>query len=221
VKKFVRMAVALLVFFTCSFLLFEAMGWLAPTALTRWLEAVSAQPGGRCWVAGVVFVLLAADLILPVPSSLVMTLAGTYLGWRLGAWVAFAGAMTGALLGYGLCRYLGGNFFKKLWRDQKEADQIRWFMDTYGVWAILFSRAVPMVTEIMSCMAGFSRFDFWKFFWPSVLGTLPLCMIYAWAGEKVVAAGQWMVVGGLTFLLPVAVFTVWWCRQRVHHKTAN
>src|SRR5512145_529366 len=55
------------------------------------------------WLASAsIFGLLALDVVLPVPSSIVSTAAGVLLGFLRGAAVVWAGMMVGALLGYAI-----------------------------------------------------------------------------------------------------------------------
>src|SRR5215203_2087747 len=59
------------------------------------------RSGTSKWiVAGAVFALLALDVFLPVPSSIVSTASGVLLGFTVGSAVVWAGMMAGALLGY-------------------------------------------------------------------------------------------------------------------------
>ena len=51
------------------------------------------------------------------------------------------------------------------------------------------SRSVPMLTEIVSCAAGLARIPFRVFLALSVAGTLPLCAVYAWAGNRSLRGG--------------------------------
>ena len=69
-----------------------------------WLEAC----GGWAWAAGMG--LLMADVVLPVPGTVVMSALGWLYGWFWGGVVSAAGSMLAGVAAYGGCRWLGRVF---------------------------------------------------------------------------------------------------------------
>lgn len=198
-----RVTLGLVCLFTFSFLVFESMGLMDQDVITAKLDAAAAR---GAWLAALVVVgLLVADLFLPIPASIVMTLSG-YLFGLAGAIWNFAGAMGAALLGFWLCRRFGRRAVHRLLERDQVAPMER-FMDHYGAYAVLLSRAVPMATEVVSCLCGLSAMSGRRFALLSALGTLPLCALYAWAGavarEPASAAAWW-----LALLIPAAGFAL-------------
>lgn len=192
-------------FLTLLYAVAASQGW---TDAARYEALISQARGGGAWIAGALVAgLLAVDLLLPVPSSVLMTLAGTLLGpWR-GAVTSFLGAMAGALIGFGLCRGFGRGVFERV-VGERDAEQVERVMERYGVWAVLLSRSVPMLTEAVSCLAGLSRLRAATFVALAAAGTAPLCLVYAWAGYRAgsVAGQGWAVL--LAFILPAAGFAL-------------
>lgn len=181
-KWLVVITIALFVVFTASFLIFQSLGYLDEGVIAGWFAA-SAEHDSEygLWLAAVAIVAaLVGDLFLPVPSSIVMTLAG-YLFGLAGGLLAFVGAMGSALLGFGLCRTFGRGFMRRR-LVRADISALERFFAGYGTFAILLSRAVPMVTEVISCLAGLSAMSARRFAALSAAGVLPLCMLYAWAG---------------------------------------
>src|SRR6187401_3464404 len=82
------------------FLLFGAQ---VEAALAAWRS----NPPPPLVVAAVVIALLSTDILLPIPSSLVCTLAGWELGSVVGAAAASTGLSLGAVLGFALARRFG------------------------------------------------------------------------------------------------------------------
>src|SRR5690606_17952301 len=70
-----------------------ALLWAAP--LGEWIAAFQADPPSRVELAGLVVLLLAGDILLPVPSSPLITLAGAQLGWLWAALAAWVGLTLG------------------------------------------------------------------------------------------------------------------------------
>ncbi|MEI6970440.1 MAG: VTT domain-containing protein [bacterium] len=207
-KWFIGIAVSLIVAFSLTFVLAEAFGLTDQRLVTAWFESMRGGHGGSWFIALVIFGLLSGDLILPIPSSVVMTLSGYMLGFPAGAAVTFAGAMASAMLGFGLCRVFGRKAFVRL-VGAKDESRIERFMSRYGEWGIILSRSVPMLTEVVSCLAGLSEIGFLRFVLLSACGALPICVVYAWAGATsggVPAGIGWAVL--LAFVIPAAGFAI-------------
>ncbi len=205
-KRFFALAIGILAVLALLFVGAEALGWTDGERYEALAERLR-DSGGWLAVGALIAGLLAADLFLPVPSSVLMTLAGATLGLWRGAALALTGAMVSALLGFGLCRRFGRGAFERM-IGKMETVRVEAFMERYGVWAILLSRGVPMLTEAISCLAGLSRLRFIVFFALSLAGTAPVCLVYAWAGARAGgAAGQgWAVL--IAFVLPALGFAL-------------
>lgn len=168
-------AFGLIVLLSLSFVAAEQWGWTEQAFYQQQLSRFGP------WAALVVGLLLTMDLFLPIPSSVLMTLSGHLSGFWLGFAANFIGAMSSALLGFYLCRRFGAVAFQRLIGQQASVEVERFFSQL-GAWAILLSRPVPMLTEVMSCLAGLSQMRFSVFTVLSALGTAPLSAAYAWLG---------------------------------------
>lgn len=181
-KRLGLFIIALLAIFSVSFVLAEKQGWMEADFVRAQFENLRGSSGGKTTVFLSIVALLAVDLLLPVPSSIVMVLAGVFLGTYLGAAAAFVGAMIAALTGYYGCRFGGTKAFDRL-VGKTDVDRVGTWFEDYGIAAIIISRPVPMLTEILSCMAGLSRVKQTSFIVSSIVGTLPICFIYAYVGD--------------------------------------
>jgi uncharacterized membrane protein YdjX (TVP38/TMEM64 family) len=200
-RKFISVAIALFLTVALVYLVAAAHGWADGSFWSERLRRACAGWESAWLCAALVIAVLASDLILPVPSSVVMTLSGTLLGPMYGGLSAFAGAMASALLGFAICRVFGRAAFARV-AGADESNRVQRFLDRYGAWAIVLSRSVPMLTEVVSCLAGLGGMGLGRFAALSAAGTLPLCFVYAWAGAQGgdPAGLGWAVV--LAFLLP-------------------
>jgi uncharacterized membrane protein YdjX (TVP38/TMEM64 family) len=213
-KWFIAAGIFLLFFFAFGFLIAEQAGWTDEAWISELLMAISENPGGLFWLGFAIMALLTLDLFLPVPSSIAMILAGAVFGVHIGWMITLTGAMGSALLGFFLCRYWGKPAFDRL-AGQVEAERVARFFEQHGLWAILLSRSVPMLTEIVSCLAGLSAMRFRYFLLASLAGTWPLCVVYAWAGHRALdeSAVGWAVI--LAFVLPAIGFLAFkWLPRR-------
>jgi uncharacterized membrane protein YdjX (TVP38/TMEM64 family) len=124
--------------------------------------------------------LLALDVFLPVPSSIVSTAAGVLLGLGLGATVVWTGMMAGCLIGYfvgvksaPLARRLVGP--DGLARAAHLANR-------HGVWAVVLCRPIPVLAEATVVFAGLVRAPLGRFVWLTALSNLGIAAGYAAIG---------------------------------------
>jgi len=181
-KVLIGIVLSLFVLFTLSFVIADSLGVMGEEAIAAhmrvFVDGVSAT-----WIAApVIALLLTIDLILPIPSSVLMTLCGYFYGILAGTLISFVGAMGSAVLGFGLCRRFGRRGFESIIGDG-ETERVERLFHRYGDWMIILSRPVPMFTEIISCVCGLTQMSFRRFALLSAAATLPLCFVYAWAGR--------------------------------------
>jgi membrane protein DedA with SNARE-associated domain len=144
---------------------------------------------------GVVAMMAIESAAIPLPSEIIMPLAGWMLVKDRGlgeAWLllaAFCGAL-GNLLGSLLAYYVGawggrplvlryGRYLLISNHDLDLAD--RWF-ERYGNWTVFFSRLLPVVRTFISVPAGVARMPIWQFSIYSFAGSFPWSLGLAWAG---------------------------------------
>jgi uncharacterized membrane protein YdjX (TVP38/TMEM64 family) len=177
-------------------LLFEnVLGWdFAPT-IAAWI----AHPGPGAAFA--VVALLVVDLFLPVPSSLVMVLSGAAFGVVQGAALALTGSIGCSILGFELTRRYGRRASARLVGDDELAKLERTF-EQNGAGAVFITRALPVMMETMSVVAGLSRMKRSTFILATLAGTIPEVAIYAYAGAKSKETGS--LVPAVVILLAVA-----------------
>ena len=119
----------------------------------------------------------------PIPSEVVMPLAGYlaslsnfgYFGLLLVILCATLGAAIGAIIIYYISLKLGRFFILKygkyfLINEENLSAAERWF-EKYGAKAVFFGRMAPAIRELVSIPAGFSKMDFKKFLFYTILGT--------------------------------------------------
>ena len=153
--------------------------------------------------ASVIVALLAADLFLPIPSSLVMVLSGAAFGVGWGAALSLVGSIGGEWLGFELVRRYGRRASARLVGDDEIARLSRLFRQ-HGAAAIAVTRALPVVMETMSVVAGLSTMKRSTFLIASLIGTAPIVVVYAYAGA--VSRQTNSLVPAVVMLIAVAGF---------------
>ena len=143
----------------------------------RMLEGYGAWAG---W-AGVA--LLVVDLVLPIPSSGVIGGLGLVLGVVPGFFWGWLGLMLSGFIGYGVAR-LGGRRWANRLASPEEQARFQHLFDSWGGLALVSTRLLPILPEVLSVLAGLYRMHFSRFFLATVLGTIPPALIYAWLGAQ-------------------------------------
>jgi uncharacterized membrane protein YdjX (TVP38/TMEM64 family) len=157
--------------------------------------------------------LLIVEVVLPVPSSLVMMALGALFGIFAGACLSLLGSVGAALVGYGLGRWAGPSLLRWACSDAERAraDQLiaRW-----GMLAVAASRPVPLVAETIMVAAGASRLGIGRTLLAALLGALPASVIFATAG----AIGLDTPSGFLVFGAAVGMSCLLWFLGRGFHR---
>ncbi len=165
------------------FVVGEKAGWLSPGQVGGVVRRLRSSPGAQAAAAVAVVGLLAADLVLPVPSSHVMLAAGTALGVGAGWAASMAGTLASATIGYALCRRFGRSAFDRFVGSDTSARLNSWF-GRWGALAVVASRSLPMLAEMAACTAGLAGMAPAPFFMAAAIGSAPVCWLYSWAGAR-------------------------------------
>ncbi len=176
-------------------LLENVLGIRLEALLERWI----AHAGGGS--ATTIIALLAADLFLPIPSSLIMVLSGAAFGVGWGALLSLIGSVGGEWLGFELVRHYGRRASARIVGDD-EIDRLSRVFARHGAAAVAVTRALPVVMETMSVVAGLSTMTRRMFLVASLLGTAPIVFVYAYAGAVSRQTGS--LVPAIVMLIAVA-----------------
>ncbi len=178
--------------------------------------------------AGLVWLMFLENVVPPIPSELVMPLAGYLVSQDrfnvVGAVLAgSAGSMLGALLFYGVGRWLGEErlcgFAEKhgRWLTLSPQDIRRtsaWF-ERHGSWGVFLGRLVPGIRSLISIPAGVHAMPLPRFLLATAAGTLlwtgALVLLGRALGENFSDVGRYLgpiTKGVLGVMLVVYVWRV-------------
>jgi len=155
------------------FLLFEQQ-------FNAFAEFVTRSDTSRWLVAGAIFSLLALDVFLPVPSSIVSTAAGVLLGFTIGTAVVWGGMMTGCLLGYAVGSR-GSPAARRLVGEDGIA-RAEGLVKRYGDLTIVLCRPVPVLAEASVVFAGLVHAHYGRFVRLTAASNLGIAAGYAAVG---------------------------------------
>lgn len=180
---------------------------LSPSSAADWLRGF----GRWAWAVGVG--LLAADLLLPIPATAVMTGLGLIYGTLAGGIVATVGSILAGTIGYLLCRAIGPSMAARLLGRRGLAEGQR-LAGGVGVWLVVLSRWLPVFPEVVACMAGLTRMPVGRFMVALACGSAPLSFAFAAVG------GAAIVQPGFALALSVLAPPILWLIVRPIFKSA-
>lgn len=169
--------------------------WEEP--ITAFATRLLAPAAGRAVLSLLVILLLASDVLLPIPSSFVSAGAVSLLGALQGGLTIALGMTAAAWLGYLLGRY-GGEPLARRMAGETELERARAMMTRYGSWVVLVCRGVPVLAEASTLLAGATRSSVWTFALVTTLGNVGLSAAYALIGVLNLA-GAWALLAPFAF----------------------
>jgi membrane protein DedA with SNARE-associated domain len=199
-------------------------------SLAGWISGIIASFG--YW--GVAFLMIAENLFPPIPSEVILPLAGFFV-WRgdlgfvsvLGA--ATLGSLLGALVLYALGRWGGRALilrYSRLLRvTEAELDRADDWFDRYGEAVVLVGRMVPLVRSVVSIPAGLSEMSLGRFALLTTLGSSvwnALLISAGWTlGENWERVSRFVgsisnAVLVILLLAAIGLGIRWWRKKRAH-----
>lgn len=167
-------------------------------AITTFITNLYATGG----LAGIVLAMAIESCCIPLPSEIVMPLAGVMIvsgkllagvnPWLSLVLVALAGSigcLIGSMAAYGI-GYSGGRplmlkYGRYVLISQHDADKADRFFQRWGSATAFFSRLLPVVRTYISLPAGIAKMPFAKFCLYTFLGSFPWCLLLAYVGTLI------------------------------------
>ncbi|MBL8177125.1 MAG: VTT domain-containing protein [Bryobacterales bacterium] len=193
-KKLALAMLALFVLILVPFVLWE-------DPMNAWAGAMLHAQRSKAWSAGVIVLLLVADIVLPIPSSIVSTSSGYLLGFALGAAAGWLGMTVACLGGYALGRFAGNGLLRRL-LSAEEMERAQEDFARSGDWVLAVSRPVPMLAEASVMMAGTLGRPFGRFALVTGLANAGISMVYAAAGAFASGLDSFLLAFVAAMLLP-------------------
>lgn len=159
---------------------FLVFGEQLEARITDWLDA-ELSPGT---VAIAVIGLLASDILLPVPSSVLSTFAGRVLGFWGGVGASWCGMTAGAVIAFWLVRIFGRPLARWLSSDP-ELERTDDLAARWGVFVLVVARPIPVLAEASVLLMGTTRLGWWPFLIAVGLSNLGIAAVYAALGDRV------------------------------------
>lgn len=167
-------------------------------------EPTGVVTGGGVLAAVAGVGLLVVDVVLPVPSSVVMLAHGAAFGVVAGAMLSLAGIVGAALFGV----WLGQRGERLLGVSDRDRQRARQLVDRWGVVSVIVTRPVPVLAEAVVVMAGSAGASPVKVGVAAAAGGVPAAVLYALAGSVARGAVSGVVVFALVLGIAAVAFVV-------------
>lgn len=182
-----KIAMGTLLIIILSMLFFGPLSELLET-LTRdrisgWVDAAG------LWGPIIIIALMTIAIVAtPIPSAPIALAAGAAYGHTLGTIYIVIGAELGALVAFGLARFLGRDVLTRWLGDKVD---IGWLGSQNALTITVFaSRLMPFISfDIVSYAAGLSCLHFWRFSVATLAGIIPASFVLAHFGNEAVSGG--------------------------------
>jgi membrane protein DedA with SNARE-associated domain len=176
--------------------------------------------GGSPWTYAVVFAVAAADVILPLLPSETVVLTASILAARgvLSLWLIVPLAALGAFAGDNLCFWLGRRVgepvARRLFRDEKGRDRLRWAeraIGRHGALLIVVGRFLPGGRTASTFAAGLSGFEYRRFLVADAIAALAWALyasLLGYLGGASFQHGLWKplaLAAGVALLVGLAI----------------
>jgi uncharacterized membrane protein YdjX (TVP38/TMEM64 family) len=183
--------------------LLVVFGAASPLGVEGFFDPARWASAGTPAVALLSIAVLAVDVLLPVPSSLVMTANGALFGAWGGAVVSLIGSVAASVVAYAIGR---SRLASQLLRPEEDSRSGA-LLERWGGLAVALSRPLPLLAEAVGVIAGARRMPFLPFLAASMAGCAPMSSLYALIGAGTrmytlpLALLAYAVVAGATYAL--------------------
>lgn len=190
--------------------------------MSSWIQSIVDSMG----VWGISLLMFLENVFPPIPSELIMALAGLSasrgdVSIVLVIAAGTLGSLAGALFWYGIGRLFDHEKIKKFadhhgrWITLSRKDLVRtdeWF-DHHGHWAVLFGRLIPTVRTLISLPAGLSEMPVIRFMLFTSVGTTVwtafLGLFGYWLGNDYERLEHWLDPVSTGVVVAVFVIYIW------------
>jgi membrane protein DedA with SNARE-associated domain len=177
---------------------------------------------------GVVLMMAIESACIPLPSEIIMPLAGWMLVENVGRGVGFIalaglcggiGNVIGSLVAYWVGAWGGLPFLRRYGKyvliSNHDLDRANYWFGKYGDWITLIARFIPAVRTFISLPAGIARMPIWRFSFYAFVGSFIWSFALALGGyvlgknweemRNVMRPFDYPIVGAVVILIMVFI----------------
>jgi len=185
---------------------------------------------------GIVIAMAIESCCIPLPSEIIMPLAGfmtvaaaghsakfSLIGVTVaGALGSVVGSIIAYWIGYGGGRDLLLRYGKFILISRRDAERADAFFANRGDITVFISRMLPVVRTFISLPAGMMRMRFGHFVLLTFLGSLPWCLLLAYIGRQLGVhwhdVGTWIHRFDVLIILAVVILAALYVWRHIHES---
>lgn len=157
----------------------------------------------------VIALMTLAIVMSPIPSAPIALAAGAAYGHLWGAVYVAAGSLSGALIAFGIARFLGREFVETRLKNSSAAGYLdRYLKSQNALMATVFAtRLMPFLSfDVISYAAGLTPLATWRFAVATVAGIVPASFLLAhFGGELASTDGRGIILTAFALGLATAI----------------
>lgn len=180
-KLLVKTAISLATLFACTFLVLRLFNLLNMENPESFLHDF--QNFDPLLMAGIIIALLMIDLFFAVPTMTVIIFSGFAIGAVGGAISSVIGLAISGSVGYFLSRKTGEKILRLVSRKPSDVAEAKAIFHANGKIVLLLCRALPVLPEVSSCLAGITKMPYGRYLFWYLAGSVPYALISAYAGS--------------------------------------
>ena len=192
--KWILLTIAIITLLLIPFILFG-------DSLDNWTNSFFQSEPSKLIASIVIGSLLSIDIVAPVPSSILSTAGGYFLGFIGGTFISLIGMTISCLIGY----WIGDKFGRpaaERFADSKEISRFESLQKKYGDWIIIISRSVPVLAETSVLFAGIGHMKFNRFMLMALISNLGISVVYAAVGAYSAHINSFLFAFAAAILFP-------------------
>ncbi|GIP35218.1 TVP38/TMEM64 family protein [Paenibacillus sp. J2TS4] len=122
------------------------------------------------------------------PFATLIVLHLTAFGLGQGLLASWMVGTLASVVVFSVCRYFFFDWFNRRWgKKLQKYEKWQYYMDTYGVWVIIFLRTLPiMPNNLISFMSAISPIKLSAYLWSSLIGNLSHIWLVGLIGSSIV-----------------------------------
>ena len=152
--------------------------------------------------------LLIVDLLMPIPSSVVCTVAGGVLGSIPAVFVCWLGLNLSALLGYVLSSWFGPRTIERFSSVEQISATVAW-VDRFGPWGLVVCRSLPVLAEASVFFVGLHSMKPKRFWPPVICANMAIAIAYCTMGGFAAQQGWFVPAVTISIAVPVTAMLMW------------
>lgn len=212
-RPVIRASLMLVVLLAVPIIPFLVLGKSFEQQVNDWLadESETAIHLQGVAVAG----LLASDIFLPIPSSMIITMAGGRIGFWLSSLYSWIGMTAGAVLGFGFAKFCGPAFARRF-AEPEDLARIEHVSQRIGPYVLVATRPLPILAEACVLMMGTTNLTWRRFLPPVAAMNLAVAMFYTAFGVGMDDPGDLVMVSVASGTVPLLLAL--WIRRRLSKR---